>query len=101
MKSTAVTIIVILVILAGLGAGGWFLFNKFKASADVENTTVDMDFNNDGRVDSLDLNMLLKAVSDKSANPKYDLNKDGKVNSVDIDVFNQKWEENQPASGTL
>jgi len=101
MKSTVVTIIVILVLLVGLGAGGWFLFNKFRASADVENAPVNMDFNNDGKIDSLDLNMLLTAVSNKSANPKYDLNKDNKVDSLDIDLFNKSWEANQPATGTL
>ena len=91
MRSTAVNVITILIVLGALVGGGYLLLNKFKASADVASTAPSLDFNSDGKVDSLDLNMLISAVSDKSQNPKYDLNKDNTVNSLDIDYFNAHW----------
>jgi len=94
MKSTITALIVGLLIVLIVGGGGYLLYKKFKASADVPSGTGNCelaDFNKDGAVNSLDLNMLITAIANNSQNPKFDLNKDGKVDNADIDVLMKCW----------
>lgn len=93
MRSTLVTIIIAVLIIGALAVGGYFVVKKFRVSADVENQTKSADLNNDGKIDGLDLNILLNAISDKSENPKFDLDGDGKVDSSDADQLSKQWEE--------
>lgn len=92
MKSTLVSLIIGAVIVIALGVGGYFIVKKLTVGADV-NTAKSADFNSDGKVDGLDLNLLLKAIENKSENPKYDLNSDGKVDSTDADIISKQWKQ--------
>jgi len=56
------------------------------ASADVSTTEKSCDLNKDGKVDALDINAMISAISDKSENPNFDLNKDGKVDNLDLNI---------------
>ena len=89
MRSTAISILIGLVIIAAIGFGGYYIVKKLKASADIQSgaTTVNTDLNGDGKTDALDLNMMINALANKSTDPKFDLNKDGKVNSLDLNVL--------------
>jgi hypothetical protein len=69
--------------------GAYFVYTKLIVNADANSVSADL--NNDGTVNALDLNSLIKAVDDKSENPKFDLNNDGKVDSSDIDVLIKSW----------
>ena len=92
MRSTFVTVVIGVLVVATLVAGGYFLVRRL-VSADVESQTKSADFNRDGKIDGLDLNILLKAVADKSENPKFDLNGDGKVDSSDADQLSRQWND--------
>lgn len=88
MRSTVISIILGIVIILGVGYGGYYVVKKLRASADIETTsTVNIDLNGDGVVNALDLSMMTKAISDGSTDKKFDLNKDGRVNSLDLNVF--------------
>lgn len=93
MRSTFSSILIGIVIIAIIGLGGYFLVKKFTASADVAVVPVEVsaDFNKDGKVDALDLNMLINAISTKSTDLKYDLNGDKKVDSLDLNIFITKY----------
>jgi len=93
MRSTFITVIIAVLIIGALVVGGYFVFKKFNVSADVESQTKSADLNNDGKIDGLDLNVLLNAISDKSENPKFDLNGDGKIDSSDADELSRQWKE--------
>lgn len=88
MKSTAISIIVGIVIITIVGFGGYYVVKKLRASADIESaSSARVDLNNDGVVNALDLSAMTKAISNGLTDKKYDLNKDGKVNSLDLNVF--------------
>ncbi len=88
MRSTIVSIILGIIIILGVGYGGYYVVKKLRASADIENpTNVNADLNDDGEINALDLNMMTKAISDGSSDKKFDLNNDSKLNSLDLNVF--------------
>ncbi|MDH4358861.1 MAG: dockerin type I domain-containing protein [Candidatus Berkelbacteria bacterium] len=91
MRSTLISLIIGVVVVALIGVGGYFLVKKLQASADVETSAKSADLNADNKVDGLDLNLLLKAIENKSEAPRYDLNSDSKVDSNDIDVLEKQW----------
>jgi len=93
MRSTLISLIIGLLVVAGVGFGGYYLIKKLSVSADVDSSVESADFNADQIVDGLDLNMLLKAVSNESENPKYDLNNDSKVDSLDADELTKQWNQ--------
>ena len=76
-----------------LAVAGYFVVKKFIVSADVQDGKADSDLNKDDKVDLLDLNLLIKAVGDKSENPKFDLDQNGQVNSLDINVLMKNIEK--------
>jgi len=78
-------------VVALIGVGGYYLIKRLGVGADVESSTKSADLNADNKVDGLDLNLLLKAVENKSEAPRYDLNNDSKVDSNDIDVLEKQW----------
>lgn len=97
MKSTIISLLIGLIIIAGLGFGGYYLYKKFKVSADESSggNCQLADLNKDGQVNALDLSMITTAISNNSENPNYDLNKDGKVNNDDISVLMKCWTANK------
>ncbi len=93
MRSTLVSLLIGLIVIAVLGVGGYFVLKKFRVGADVATQEKSADLNKDEKVDGLDLNMLLKAISEKSENPNFDLNSDGKVDSTDADLLARQWQQ--------
>ena len=93
MKSSLKSLLIGLVIVVVLATAGYFIVKKFVVSADVQDEKADSDLNKDDKVDLLDLNLLIKAVGDKSENPKFDLDKNGQVNSLDINVLMKNIEK--------
>ena len=91
MRSTALSIIIALVIILGLGGGAYLLIKKFTASADVESGPKSADLNSDQKVDALDLNILIRAISEKSENMKYDINNDGAIDNLDQKALMSQW----------
>jgi flagellar basal body-associated protein FliL len=89
MKSKLTSILITIVVLALLVMAGYMLYTRY-VSADTADEVV-ADLNNDNKVDSQDLNSLLKAVGDKSENPKFDVNQDGSVDSADVDALLKNW----------
>lgn len=89
MKSEFTSILVTIVVLALLIGAGYMLYTRY-VSADTADEVI-ADLNNDNKVDSQDLNSLLKAVGDKSENPKFDVNQDGAVDSADVDTLLKNW----------
>ncbi len=89
MKSKFTSILVTIVVLALLIGAGYMLYTRY-VSADTADEVI-ADLNNDNKVDSQDLNSLLKAVGDKSENPKFDVNQDGAVDSADVDTLLKNW----------
>lgn len=89
MKNKLTSILITIVVLALLVMAGYMLYTRY-VSADTADEVV-ADLNNDSKVDSQDLNSLLKAVGDKSENPKFDVNQDGSVNSTDVDTLLKNW----------
>jgi len=91
MKSTLTSLIIGLLIILAVGFGGYYVINRLRASADVEEggTTAvkSADINKDGKVDALDLNAMINAIATKSTDKKYDLNNDGLVNSLDLNIL--------------
>ncbi|MFH1767389.1 MAG: dockerin type I domain-containing protein [Patescibacteria group bacterium] len=90
MRSTLTSLIIGLIIILAVGFGGYYIVNKLRASADVENSSsaaAKADINKDGVVNALDLNALNNAISSKSTDKKYDLNSDGKVDTLDLNVL--------------
>lgn len=91
MRSTLTSLIIGLIIILAVGFGGYYVIHRLRASADVESTTTtassNADINKDGKVDALDLNALVNAISKKSTDKKYDLNGDGKVDSLDLNIL--------------
>lgn len=56
---------------------------------------INYDLNNDGKINSLDVNILEKAVDSDTKNiEKYDLNSDGRINSIDINLLERKISNN-------
>ena len=98
MRSTAMSLIVGLVVVGIVGFGIYFLVNKFRAGADVDLVSFsceNADFNKDGEVNVLDLNMITTAISSNTENPKYDLNKDGVIDDADIGLVTSCWTANR------
>jgi len=91
MRSTFISLIIGLAIILIVGFGGYFLVKKFRVSADIKASSQSADLNRDGKVDSLDLNSLLTAISDESENPKFDLNSDGQLDQGDINELMKQW----------
>jgi len=91
MRSTAVSIIIALAIILAIGGGAYLVIKKFTASADVVSVPKNPDLNNDGKVDAQDLNILIRAISQKSENTIYDLNDDGKVDTLDEKTLTNEW----------
>jgi len=93
MKSSLKTLLIGLIVVVILAGAGYFIVKRFIVSADVPDEKADSDLNKDGKVDLLDLNLLIKAVGDKSENPKFDLDRNGQVNSLDINVLMKNIEK--------
>lgn len=91
MRSSVLGVIIALVIIVALGGGGYLVYKKFIASADVASPLKNADLNGDGKVNSLDINILIRAIGEKSANPNYDLNSDGVVDNLDMKVITSQW----------
>ena len=91
MRSTVVSIIIAIVIILALGGGGYLVYKKFIASADVTTTVKSADLNGDDKINALDMNILIRAIGEKSANPNYDLNGDGIVDGLDLKVITSQW----------
>lgn len=90
MRSTAVSIIIAIVIIGSLGGGAYLVYKKFNAGADSL-AQKNPDLNGDGKVNALDLNIELKAISDQSKDTKYDLNNDSTVDDLDTQVMMKAW----------
>lgn len=91
MRSTALSIIIALAIILALGGGAYLLIKKFTASADVASGPKSADLNSDGKVDVLDLNILIRAISERSENMKYDINSDSVVDTFDQKALMNQW----------
>jgi len=90
MRSTLTSLIIGLLIILAVGFGGYYVVNKLRASADVEtesSTAISADINKDGKVDALDLNALITAISSKNTDKRYDLNSDSKVDNLDLNIL--------------
>jgi len=90
MRSTLTSLIIGLLIILAVGFGGYYIVNKLRASADIESTSsaeTNADINKDGKVDALDLNALVNAISSKNSDKRYDLNSDSKVDSLDLNIM--------------
>lgn len=93
MRSVVSSILVGVLIIGGLGTLGYFAGKKLLVGADTEVTRANPDINRDGKVNNLDLNLLIKAVSAKSKDKKYDLNGDGKVDNLDVNYLSKNWKK--------
>ena len=89
MKNKLTSILITIVILVLLVGAGYMLYTRSVSADTADEMTADL--NNDNKVDSQDLNSLLKAVGDKSENPKFDVNQDGIVDSTDVDALLKNW----------
>lgn len=90
MKSTLTSLIIGLIIILIVGFGGYYVINKLRASADVESSTsaaTNADINKDGKVNALDLNVLVNAIAEGSKDKKYDFNGDGVVDTLDLNIL--------------
>jgi len=95
MRKKVTSIILAVVVLVAVIVAGYLIYKKFIASADVESSVV-TDLNGDNQTNAQDLNVLLKAIENKSENPKFDLNGDGKVDSSDADTLLKSWSSSTP-----
>jgi len=81
---------------------GFLIYKKFGVSADtatVESSCAKADTNKDGKVNSLDLNILIKAVGQGSTDTaKYDINSDKQVNNSDIESQKSCWSRSSSSS---
>lgn len=93
MRSTIGSLIIGLVIVTVIGGGGYLLYKKFVASADTASTAPSADLNSDGKVDSLDLNLMIKQISSKVYDARFDLNQDGTIDSADLDIINNNYKK--------
>lgn len=101
MKSSLISMLIAVLVIGGIILGGFLIYKKFSVSADtsVESSCTKADINKDSKVNSLDLNMLIKAVAQKSTDTaKYDINSDKVVDSADIDAQESCWSK---ASSTV
>lgn len=89
MKNKILSIFIWIIAIGLFGFAGYYAYSKISVSADSQ--SADYDLNNDGIINALDLNSLIKAVDDKSENPKFDLNGDSKIDSTDIDALIKNW----------
>lgn len=89
MKNKLTSILVAVVVLGLMMLAGYMLYTRYVSADTVDEVAADL--NNDSKVDSQDLNSLLKAVGDKSENPKFDVNQDGSVDSTDVDTLLKNW----------
>jgi hypothetical protein len=97
MRSTLTSLIIGLLIILAVGVGGYYVVNKLRASADVEDSTTaskNADINKDGKVDALDLNAMVNAISSKNTDKRYDLNNDSKVDSLDLNILINNYTKN-------
>lgn len=97
MRSTAISLIIGLLIILGVGFGGYYVVNKLRASADVESSpqaqAAKADINKDGKVNALDLNAMTNAIASKSSDERYDLNADKEINSLDLNILINSYEK--------
>lgn len=101
MRSSLISMLIAIFIVGGIIFGGFLIYKRFSVSADVmDNSTCSKsDVNADGKVNSLDLNSLIKAVSGGSTDTqKYDINSDGTVNSSDTESLNSCWSKSSSSS---
>jgi len=94
MRSSAFGVLIAVLVVAAVVFGGFLLYKKFSVSADEVSISScsRADVNNDSKVNSLDLNILIKAISGGSTDvSKYDINSDKKVDSGDVDAQKDCW----------
>lgn len=97
MRSTLTSLIIGLLIILAVGFGGYYIINYLRASADVNTTdtaATSADINKDGKVDALDLNAFVNAISSKSTDKRFDLNGDGKIDSLDLNILINNYTKN-------
>lgn len=101
MRSSLTSMLIAIVVIGGIIVAGFLIYKKFSVSADtaVESSCAKADINKDGKVNSLDLNMLVKAVGQGSTDTaKYDINADRQVNNSDIDSQKSCWSRSSSGS---
>lgn len=97
MRSTLTSLIIGLLIIMAVGFGGYYVINKLRANADVNTASTvatSADINKDGKVDALDLNALVNAISKGSTDARYDLNGDKKTDSLDLNILINNYNKN-------
>lgn len=102
MRSSIVSMLIAILVIGGVILGGFLLYKKFSASADTvtQSSCVKSDINKDSKVNSLDLNLLIKAVAQKSTDlTKYDINSDKAIDDADIQSLKSCW--SRAASSTI
>lgn len=103
MRSSLVSMLIGILVVGGIVLGGFLVYKKFSVGADTltESTCSKADINDDGKVNSLDLNSLIKAVGQKvetSTGDKYDINSDDKIDSSDVTALKGCWSNSSSAS---
>ncbi|QDU71526.1 dockerin type I domain-containing protein [Mucisphaera calidilacus] len=73
--------------IAFLGNTQTHLFDNLLIEALASDPGLPGDFNNDGVVDALDIDLLTGAVRDSSSEPQYDLDENGTVDAADLDAM--------------
>lgn len=96
MRSSLVSMLIGILVIGGVVLGGFMLYKKFSVGADTltESSCSKADINKDGKVNSLDLNSLIKAIGEGasgSSATKYDINSDDKVDNSDVNTLKSCW----------
>lgn len=94
MRSSSWSVAIAILVIAVIIFGGFLLYRQFGVSADevAVSSCQRADINNDSKVNSLDLNILINAISSGSSDAtKYDINSDKKVDNNDIEAQKDCW----------
>ena len=92
MKSTFMSLLIGILLIALVGFGSHYIIKRYKISADISTATKG-DINGDGKVDALDLNAVLSDISSGKYDKKADLNGDGKVDTLDLNYIISSWSQ--------
>lgn len=101
MRSSLISMLIALVVIGGIVIGGFFIYKKFSVSADTagDSSCAKADINKDGKVNSLDLNILIKAVAQGSTDTvKFDINSDKQITNADIEAQKSCWSRSSSGS---
>jgi hypothetical protein len=69
------------------GTGDLFKYNTGAPFVGVDSTSITGDFNNDGKINATDIDLLSAAIKTPNPDSKFDLTGEGLVNSADMDVL--------------